>query len=148
MQVIEHKDAAKTKPLNITINPQQSRYKATANRNIVSLNRGAPLTGEPIRLGLTPTASNPNVKIGAVSINPASVKLLENGGFRLERSGENEWTIFLAEGKKPSNSSYRIGLQLWPEGAYKIEDGRPTAIGTGKSASKPVTISVTVRLLP
>jgi hypothetical protein len=149
---------------------------------MVALNRGAPLSGETVGLALTPTAANPNVMVGAVSINPASVKALEDGGFRLERSGEGEWTIYFANDRTPRvldgkgnvqykggtleapKASYKVGLQIWPEGTYKWQadpnrpDGLardksgnlvPTALvnpANGKPASKPVTVNVTVKI--
>ncbi|MCL1894906.1 MAG: hypothetical protein FWG03_00005, partial [Clostridiales bacterium] len=166
----------------ITVNPQQPGYKATYSRNNVTMHRSAPLSGEAVGLRLTPTATNPDVMIGAVSIDPASVKLLEDGGFRLEQSGEGEWTIYFANDRTPKvvdkngkvqlknglpvapNASYKVGMQIWPEGAYKWQtdprqpDGLardksgnrvPVALtnpANGKAASKPVTVNVTVKI--
>ncbi|MCL1896711.1 MAG: hypothetical protein FWG03_09210, partial [Clostridiales bacterium] len=166
----------------ITMNPQQPGYKATYSRNNVTLHRSSPLLGEAVGLSLTPTAANPNVSIGAVGINPASVKLLEEGGLRLEQSGGGEWTIYFANDKTPKvvdkngkvqlksgspvapKASYKVGMQIWPEGAYKWQtdprqpDGYardksgnkiPVALtnpANGKAASKPVTVNVTVKI--
>ena len=136
---------------------------------------------------LTPTAANPGVKIGAVSINPASVKLLQDGGFRLEQSGGGEWTIYFANDNVPKvlnkkgglttsqpKASYKVGLQVWPEGTFRWktkaekalwegDDGTyaldksgnkiPVAIGNptpgkskGKATTKPTTVNVTIRI--
>ena len=168
----------------VSVNPQQPSFKAAASRSTVSLNRGAPLSGESVGLTIAPTAANPNVSIGAVGINPAKVKTLQDGGFRLEQNGEGEWTIYFANDKTPvvltnkgvpsyksgnleaPKAKYPIELQVWPEGSFKWQtdprqpDGFardksgnkiPVALTNplnGKATSKPITVKMTVNVLP
>jgi len=120
----------------IAVNPMQTASKATVSRKDISLYKAAPLSGETLSVKLTTPA---NVRLGTVSINPASVKALEDGGFRLERGGDGEWTIHFANDSTPRRidakgkvvntsktsgipkepaASYKVGLQLWAEGTY------------------------------
>ena len=151
----------------ISVNPAQGAAKATYSRKTVSLNRGAPLAGQAITLGLASKA-NPDMRIGAVSIDYRKLDpALEKGGFVLERSGGDEWTIYFADGKAPKawdknakafapgklGASYTVPLRLWPEGTYAmaadpVHGPTPVALGSGKGVSQPIVVNVTVKVLP
>jgi hypothetical protein len=40
-----------------------------------------------------------------------------------------------------------VTLELWPQGTYTVgADGKITALGSGKTATKPATVRVTVNV--
>ena len=163
----------------VNINPRQTVGRAAFSRNNVTLYGDKAMQGEGIALDLiTPD----NVKLGAVGIDPASLRpfaIDEDGlrdGFRLERKGENEWTIFFANDRLPIRgdsrgrptaatlaNNYKIGLQLWAEGTYEWQmesdgvtlvrdkSGNPVPVALknakGKNVSKPIVVNVTVRIV-
>ncbi|MCL2112173.1 MAG: YDG domain-containing protein [Clostridiales bacterium] len=143
------------------INPRQTASRATFSRNNASLYRSTPMRGEAVKLGLTTPV---NVELGAVSIDPATVRALQNGGFRLEQSGRGEWSIYFADDRTPAvtnnsgvvqynkdqtfrapKASYRIRLQLWAEGTYTLQPrvdahGLPVLDKTGEQIMDPIPL--------
>ena len=116
-----------------------------------TLYAAAPRRGEDISLAF---ATPNNAKLGVVSISEASQRAmkLDNGRhLQLIRSGENVWHIrfnyddkpLSANGGKKPKSSYKICLELWPEGTYTLAGERPVALGRAKPTA--VTLKVNVR---
>ena len=138
-----------TKPLKIK--PVRTATKTIRDKSAVTLYAAAPRRGEDISLAF---ASPNNAKLGAVSISEASQRAmkLDNGRhLELIRGGEDIWNIrfnyddkpLSANGGKKLKSSYKIRLELWPEGTYILAGERPVALGKAKPTT--VTLKVNVR---
>jgi hypothetical protein len=156
----------KNKDKPVKVKPIQGKGKATQTKKAVTLYRASPLYGESLGIDLTAPA---NAKIGAVSIDPESLKpFATDDGFRLERKGEKEFTVHFAKDAVPvdkngkqasSGSSYDIRLQIWAEGTYRyltdsygnlVLDASgnriPAALENGKAKSNPTPITIRVNL--
>ena len=140
----------KDKPL--TVRPVQAKAKGWRSRSAVTLYTAVPASGERIGLALTSPAG---VTLSEVGIAAASLKpFAADDGFRLERSGEGEWTIFFAKNRVPAlagrgslKSSYTVRVELWAEGTYALDGaGRPVALVEGKARSRPTVVSVRVNV--
>ena len=169
---VEVRLVGRSEPLivNINITPTQTRSKAWQSTRAVTLLAAKPQTGEDIRLNLTTPA---NVRLGHVNIQQASLDNLrfikdENGtplpenAFEIVRNGGSSWTIRFNDGevpwgttnkagtaKTPLKSSYNIRLELWAEGTYELDiNDNPTALGSGKTASRPTLVTVRVNIRP
>ncbi|MCL1896099.1 MAG: Ig domain-containing protein [Clostridiales bacterium] len=149
--------------VKLKIKPVQGKGKATQSRKSVTLYKSTPMYGSgPIKLDLKKPA---NAKLGAVSVNQASVKGMKfsEGGYRLERNGSNDYSICFDGGRAPVvtnkktgklgklKSSYTLKLDLWADGTYTLDgNGQPVALGyynaSGKwvAKSKPTTVKVKV----
>ena len=152
------------KPVKLT--PVQLQGKVSSNKKSVTLNKSLPFTGDSIEILLPATSKNPNLKLGMVCIQQASLKSLglttdgitQNDGFEMVRSGENTWTIHFKDGLVPQTklikgkqaklkSSYTIKLEVWAEGTYMNIDGIPVALTSdGVAKTKPALISVKVNI--
>jgi len=98
--------------------------------------QGAKMTTLDINKAAAPLKAN----VGAVQIQAASVKAFENGGFRLERNGENEYSVYFVDDDRPYlvdknnkrtvvkktgaytplKANYTIKVELWAEGTYQL----------------------------
>jgi len=152
---------------NLNITPVQTTSKAWRSADNVTLRAAMPHTGDDIQLNLTTPA---NVKLGHVNIQQASLANLyfikENGtpipdALIIEQNGASSWTISFRDGEvpwgttnkagkeTPLKSNYNIRLELWAEGTYVLDDdGNPTALGSGKAASRPTLVTVKVNIRP
>lgn len=158
-QTLNSWDSGKDKPM--AVNPAQTVSKAFQSKKEVALYRATPLTGEAITLNLTTPAG---VLLGEVRINQSSVSAMNfaTGGFKLERSGEDTWTILFNDGKAPTvtnpntgasialKPSYTLKLELWANGTYQQNpDGSFKDClrdSKGNPKSKPTLVSVKVNI--
>ena len=89
-------------------------------------------------------------------------------GFEIKQNGPDEWTIYFKDGVCPARvfssdfrkvgnlkSSYKADLQIWAEGTYLVDEhGAPVRdangdlkpLGSGKKASKPTVVTLTVTI--
>ncbi|MCL2110870.1 MAG: hypothetical protein FWH32_01175 [Clostridiales bacterium] len=158
------------RPLSIT--PVQTIGRAWQSARAVTLYKDAPFGGAPIGFDLTTPA---NVSLGAVRIQPTSVRNFQDGGFELLQNGPNDWTLGFKDGKvpvlvdrngnptmtratnsrpsirTPLKSSYTVKIELWAEGTYRLaDDGKgtlvPVGIGSGRNVTKPRVVNVRVNI--
>jgi len=88
--------------------------------------------------------------------------VINDNPFEIERNGDNSYTIRFSDGEvplgttnsarrtlTPLKSNYNINLELWAEGTYTLDDNdNPTALRSGKAASRPTLVKVKVNIRP
>ncbi|MCL2112302.1 MAG: hypothetical protein FWH32_08725 [Clostridiales bacterium] len=144
------------KDRHITINPAVSTPKANPARLAdVSLYVDQPMQGAKMTaIAFDASKAPANAKIGHVQIQFAGVQNFESEGFRLERNGEQEWSMHFADDIRPYivnnplagvrvlnkdgsytqlKKSYNLRIEVWAEGTYQLKaDGTPMLDGTGR----------------
>jgi len=154
----------------LTLKPIQTKSKAVQTVKAVTLHTRTPLTGQTVGVDLKTPA---NVKLGAVRLNEPALKKLKlvdadtnlaNDGFKLEKNGANNWTVYFNAAKAPKaldkkgnavklGKSYTLKIELWADGTYEFDgNGKPVALGVTDSKgkfnakSKPTIINVKVNI--
>ncbi|MCL2111838.1 MAG: S8 family serine peptidase [Clostridiales bacterium] len=137
---------------NINITPRQGTLRAWQSRSAVTLYKDRPLEGEQVGLKLR---KPDGAVLGVVQIREASQKPFVGDGFRLERNGANDWSIYFAWGEPPIPakgsklaSRYTVGIELWAEGTYRMEGGRaaPLRDDRNRAKTKPRIVNVRVNI--
>jgi len=162
-------DSGKNKPLGIT--PVQTVPKTNVTKTSVTLYKDHPATTmalSDIRLTRPANAdigiiqierkSLDSIRFCGIEITNGAAKYVLVDGLKLSESSPGVYELGFENSEapagvfnknfttvNPAKASYKIKLEVWSEGTYKIEGGRAVSLD-GNRKSKPAIITVTVNI--